>query len=66
MTKSEISEAAWRRAAKFLESDVLARDPEVTPDDPEYQVLRHIEKVVIPSILQRANIIRRNRRHHPV
>lgn len=62
MTKSEVAEEAWRRAAKFLVSDVAAREREVPESDPEWAILRHIEEVVVPSLLQRAAIIRRNRK----
>ena len=61
-TKSEVSEEAWRRAAKFLASDVSARQLEVPEGDPEHEILWHIEEVIIPSLLQRAAIIKRNRK----
>jgi len=64
MTKSEIAEEAWKNAASFLESDLLAREFEVPTDDPEHAVLMHIRAVIIPSLKQRAKIIARNRRPH--
>lgn len=62
MTKSEVAEEAWRRAAKFLILDVTAHEQALPEGDPEWAILRHIEEVVIPSLLQRAAIIRRNRK----
>lgn len=48
MTKSEVAEEAWRRAARFLASDVAARQLEVPEGDPEHDILLHIEEVIIP------------------
>jgi hypothetical protein len=65
VTKSKIAEEAWSRAASSLESDVLGRELELPPDDPEQAVLTHIREKVIPSLRQRAKIIVRNRKERP-
>lgn len=62
MTSSQIAEEAWKRAAAFLHSDLLARTHEVEEGTDEMAILRHIEKNVIPSLQQRARIIARNRK----
>jgi len=38
MKKSQISEEAWKLAAKYLESDISARVYEITKEDIEYYV----------------------------
>lgn len=65
MTNSEVAEEAWRRAASFLRSDLIARIYEVEDGTDEMAVLRHIERKVVPSIEQRAKIIARNRKERP-
>ena len=62
MTSSQVAEEAWKRAASFLRSDLLARLHEVEEGTEEMAVLRHIERSVIPSLLQRSKIIARNRK----
>lgn len=55
MTKSEIAEEAWLKAALRLEEAFQGDDP----------IARHVREKVIPSLRQRARIIARNRKVRP-
>jgi len=61
-SKSEVAEAAWRKAASYLHADVETRLSEEAVPEEERRVLEHIQGSVLPSILRRADIIQRNRR----
>lgn len=64
MNSSELSEKAWDRAASFLKSEIDIRMIEVEKDSEEFQLLKHVESVVIPSLRRRSQIIKRNRREY--
>jgi hypothetical protein len=62
MKKSEIYEQSWRKAAEYLEVNISDKESGVPHGTAEWFILQHTKNVVIPSIVRRADIIRRNRK----